>query len=110
HPGGLEPLLALANDTDESVRRTVVEQLAHFEDPRASDAIRDALRTGTSGVRAAAARAFGHANADDALSLLLAAIGDRDPWVRYYAARSLGHRGQAEAVAPLLRLATSDAV
>ncbi|MEO5817688.1 MAG: HEAT repeat domain-containing protein [Gemmatimonadaceae bacterium] len=110
HPGGAEALLARAGDSDESVRRTVVEQLAHFDDSRAVDAIRLALQTGTSGVRAAAARALGHANAMDALSLLLDACDDADPWVRYYAARSLGHRGQGDAVGTLLRLATKDDV
>jgi HEAT repeat protein len=81
-----------------------------MDDPRALDAVAQALDAGTSSLRAAAARALAQVDATVAVPRLLAACGDTDPWVRYYAARSLGHQGDLGAVDALVRLATADPV
>ena len=109
----LDAMLALQVDDDEAVRRSVVEQLIRFEDPRAAAAVADALAHGTPPVRAAAARALAYGEPREAIARVKAACGDADPWVRYYGARSLGHLGRhspAEASGVLLALATHDSV
>jgi len=108
--GCVEPLLALCRDADDSVARAAVEQLPHFDDPRALAAVVQALDAGSSDVRAAAARALARVTAGDALPRLLDACRDADPWVRYYAARSAGHHGRPEATTALVHLAALDSV
>lgn len=82
-------MVRLSRDADESVRRVALEQLAQFADSGAAAALVDGLSDAHAGIRAAVVRALARATAVPPLPYLLAACGDRDPWVRYYAARSL---------------------
>ena len=85
-----ESAIERCSDESEPVRRAAVEQLPMFEDPRAIAVLAGALRTDTGPVRAAAAAAFARVEPDRGLEPLTQALGDTDPWVRYFALRSLG--------------------
>lgn len=102
YAGCLARMIACCDDESEAVRRAAVETLPMFDDPAAIARLGQALAGGTDAVRAAAATAFGHASAADAVEPLLRALGDADPWVRYFALRSLGSFQQPSA-APAVR-------
>lgn len=106
----LDQMLLLCTDNDENVRRVVLEQLPNFEGARASAAVTTALATGSASIRAAAVRGLARTSEGVALSHLVAACGDPDPWVRYYAARSLNRSGAIAAAPALSTLAISDQV
>lgn len=114
-PASLGPLLALAHDPDESVRRAAIEQLALFDDASQDTGVLGVLAgmfdaPSSPTERAAVARALAHVDATAAIPALRRAFADQDPWVRYYAARSAGHVRRAETVATLVELALGDPV
>jgi HEAT repeat protein len=109
YPRCIDAVVAACQDPDEGVRRAAVEQVPHLLDDRALPLLADALAGAAPRVRAAAASALGHVSG--AVTLLVAALDDADPWVRYFAARSLGrqlHEG-APALEALAGLAARDA-
>ncbi len=67
------------------------------------------LETSEGEVRGQICKVLGDLNASFAFSKLVAALKDPEPRVRYFAALSLGKLGHAEAVKPLLDLASSNA-
>jgi HEAT repeat protein len=104
----VELLLAACADPDLNVRRIALEHIPYLDDPRGFAILRDALRQPQAAARAAAARGLAQVEGTAALQPLLAALEDRDPWVRYYAARSLGRHAFPDALAALARLAQGD--
>jgi HEAT repeat protein len=109
YPECMELLLERCADVDENVRRYAVEHLPFLDDDdRMKPVLEDALKNGTAKVRAAAVRALGQIETEWALSGLLAAIADVDPWVRYFAARSIGRHRFLDSMESLARLANTD--
>jgi HEAT repeat protein len=102
-------IIAALGDADEDVRRAAIEQLAVVDEPTAALRLATAIRSETPRNRAAAAHAA-RALDDPALdAALVAALGDPDPWVRYFAAGSLGERGHTDSVRALTAIAADDA-
>ncbi|HET9454899.1 MAG TPA: HEAT repeat domain-containing protein [Gemmatimonadaceae bacterium] len=106
----LAPMIDLARDPEEAVRRAAIEHLANFEDVRAADAVHFALEHDPAvSVRCAAVRALGQVETRAAFDALLRACTDPVIWVRYFAVRTIGRRGDEHGVpALLMKLATSD--
>jgi HEAT repeat protein len=103
YPRCVDAVIACCRDPDEGVRRAAVEQVPHLLEERALPVLGEALEGEAPRVRAAAASALGHV--PGAGRLLLAALDDRDPWVRYFAARSLAREpydGALEALAGIV--------
>jgi HEAT repeat protein len=86
----VDAVIACCTDDNEQVRATAVENAAILDDERVPETLIRALRTGTPPVRAAATRTLQLSIPGVSTELLLAALDDRDVWVRYYAARALG--------------------
>jgi HEAT repeat protein len=107
----LGKMVEACDDAEPSVRRAVIEALANYDDRRAWSRIQQTLAgDGDTAVRAAAARALGHWNADEATDALVAAAGDANLWVRYFGTRSMARRGlgHADVLATLAEQATRD--
>ena len=103
-PGMLEAL----DDSHEDVRRAAIEQLPILNHARAYAHLARALAHETPRNRAAAAHAARAAEDTSLDEPLVAALGDPDPWVRYFAASSLGERKYLRAAGPLAKLAQDD--
>ncbi len=110
YPGAFDAVLRLTRDPVESVRRTAVEHLLTFDDPRVDERLREVLTTDTPAVRAAAARSLTLLEEDGSPGLLLLALEDGDLWVRYHAARSASSSGDPRVASRLRELAESDPV
>jgi HEAT repeat protein len=107
----MKQVVELCDDPDDVVRRAAVESLGNFDGRPAWLKIRETIESDSSPtVRAAAARALGHATTDESLFALVNACQDQSFWVRYYAIRSLARRGQAHAdvLAAVAERATRD--
>jgi HEAT repeat protein/beta-lactamase regulating signal transducer with metallopeptidase domain len=93
-------LLSVVHDENVAVRLAAVEALGHLEDPRAIDALVQALRTDTDArVREAAASALGEIDSARAVPGLIAALGsERVAAVRAKIAWALGEIDDARAV------------
>jgi HEAT repeat protein len=103
----LPVFLRALDDADPRVRDTALGGLAVLEDAAALDALLEAARSPSAGTRSAAIRALGRRSQSDdrARACLLAALGDAEPWVRYYACQALGRlraEGALVAIVPLL--------
>ena len=99
-------LIDCSSDEDERVRKAAVEHLPFLEDDRIMEVLADKLSTDTPKVRAAAASALGQIQGVD--NMLVNALNDNDPWVRYFAAHSLGRLESSSSVSALSRIATED--
>src|SRR5262249_38704340 len=102
-------VFACCDDASETVRVAALEHLPYFEDARALARLERALTGDTPRARSAAAQALGSMTGTPAVRLLIAALEDVEPWVRYAAALGLGRHGSPLALAPLERLARGDA-
>lgn len=93
-------LLSVVSDENPAVRLAAVEALGHLEDPRAIDALVQALRTDTDArVREAAANALGEIDSARAVPGLIAALGsERVTAVRAKIAWALGEIDDPRAV------------
>jgi HEAT repeat protein len=101
-------ILAALDDPREEVRRAAIEQLPVLEHPTALDRLIDALVRETPRNRAAAAHAL-RAVDDPAVAWpLQRALGDPDPWVRYFAADAIARRRTIEAVPALVQVSAHD--
>jgi HEAT repeat protein len=96
-------LLAVLKDEDVSVRLAAVESLGNLSDPRAVDALVQALRTDTDArVREAAAEALGEIHSARAVPGLIAALGsEKVSAVRAKIASALGEIKDKRAVEAL---------
>jgi HEAT repeat protein/beta-lactamase regulating signal transducer with metallopeptidase domain len=96
-------LLSVLGDEHPAVRLAAVQSLGQLTDPRAVDALVQALRTDTDArVREAAAEALGEIDSPRALPGLIAALGaERVGAVRAKIAWALGEIGDARAVEAL---------
>ena len=96
-------LLSVVTDENESVRLAAVQALGELQDPRAIDALVQALKTDTDArVREAAAEALGQIDNPRAVPGLIAALAsEKVPAVREKIAAALGEIGDARAVEPL---------
>ena len=106
----LGPMIELARDPEEGVRRAAIEHLANFEDVRSAAAVFHALDHDPAvSVRCAAARALGQIDNAAAQEALVRACSDRVLWVRYFAVRTLARREGDRSVPELMeRLALDD--
>ena len=103
----------LRHDQDARLRFDAAHHLALFrKDQHAASALIAVLESSdeTEAVRAEAARSLGIAGATDAEPLLLAALEDRSPRVRFWAADALGSVGADDVIGPLLSMAEHDAL
>jgi HEAT repeat protein/beta-lactamase regulating signal transducer with metallopeptidase domain len=93
-------LLSVVKDSNVAVRLAAVEALGNLEDPRAVDALVQALRTDTDArVREAAAESLGEIDSNRAVPGLIAALGsERVSAVRAKIAWALGEIDDARAV------------
>lgn len=103
YPGSLAlARLALASD-DERQRDVALGGLPALDDPEVPAIIRQAAQHASARTRASAMRALGHIAASaETESLLLSALEDPEPWVRYYACQSLGKLGISSALPQLV--------
>jgi HEAT repeat protein len=108
YAGCLDRVLACCRDDNETVRRTAVEQLPFFEEGDVFEALVSALEHDTASVRAAAASALARVDHPSRTAVLLHALDDSDPWVRFVTLRTLGAIGAAEAVPPVLAVVDTD--
>lgn len=108
YPDCLGRVLACCRDENETVRRTAIEQLPFFEDAGVFDALADALEHDAGSVRAAAAQALARVDHPSRSAVLLRALKDSDPWVRFVTLRTLGAIGATEAVPPVLAAVEKD--
>jgi len=111
YPEGFELLARAASDGDEHVRDAGIAGLPLYEEPRAVELLIQAAHHAVMRTRTAAIRALGHTSstpgAGRAREELRAALGDPNPWVRYYACQSLG-RLEDDGAAELLAARLSD--
>ncbi len=108
YPGCVEGLLACCRDEDEGIRRVALEHLPFVEDAPVIGVLAGALARDTPRARAGAVQALARIDGADADELLIGAMVDQDPWVRFFAARGVGQRRQAGAVTVLTTLAAQD--
>jgi HEAT repeat protein len=101
-------LLERCRDTDEAVRAAALEHIAYLDDERSETVLITALASDTPRARAAAAQGLAHTGGANALDALRRAIGDPDPWVRYFSATSLGRLADRVSLPRLERLAAED--
>lgn len=94
----LPVFLERLHDPDARVRELAIAGLPFVDNPQALEALLEVARTGDARSRAAAVRALGQTTPEPhVLSLLVAALEDADPWVRYYACKSLGRMEHVDA-------------
>lgn len=99
---GLDVLVAAMDEEDEKIREAAIYGLPLVDDPRAVQALLAQTSHELPRTRAAVMRALGQTErSPEVVSALRAALGDADPWVRYYACQSLG-RLAVDDVAPEL--------
>jgi HEAT repeat protein len=108
YPESIEPVFSLCRDIDENVRRAAIEQIAFLDERRAASVLGEALLGDVPSVRAAAAASMSHVNGGTISAFLVVALGDNDPWVRYFAARSIARHRIRESASELQRLAQYD--
>jgi HEAT repeat protein len=102
------PVFVRAVDSDDArVRDAALAGLALLDAGEAVDALLAAARAPLNKKRAAAVRALGQSESQDAriAACLLEGLRDPDAWVRYYACQAIGRRrleGAIDAVIPLL--------
>jgi HEAT repeat protein len=93
HPSTLELFLGALKDPAAEVREAAVQGLALVDAAGALEELLAAAKHAEPRMRAAAMRALVHSGRDPRVDANLArALGDPDPWVRYYACQSLGKR------------------
>ena len=101
-------LAALSSD-DEKLRDIALGGLPALDDPSVPAVLAGAARHASARTRASAVRALGHVTVSaDNEAVLLTALEDADPWVRYYACQSLGKLGVVAAL-PAIRARLDDA-
>ena len=107
YPEGLEALTDAVRASDERIREAALSGLPFIEDPRALRVLLQAAEHESPRTRISAVRALGHTAGEPSVhDRLRLALGDVDPWVRYYACQALGKlRDEAatESIAELLR-------
>jgi HEAT repeat protein len=105
YPSGLDVLLEAMSADDVHLRDSAIFGLPFMEGPRAKEALLAAARSLEAQTRATAVRAMGSCNGDARIEgAVIGALGDPDPWVRYYACQSAGRLRIEAAPARLSRL------
>jgi HEAT repeat protein len=106
YPAGLDALSDAAHSDDERIRDAAIAGLPFVDDARALSLLLDSSRHASARTRTAAVRALGHSGGEShVLDRLRGALGDSDPWVRYYACQALGKLkddSSTDAIAALL--------
>lgn len=106
-PEALEPLIEVMKTSgNNGVRADAAEALGEIGDPRAFDALHEALGDETSLVRAAVAKALGNLGDTRAIPALLRLIGDDGFDSRRYAAYALAKFDDPRVAPALIRLLT----
>jgi HEAT repeat protein len=101
-------LTALSSD-DDKLRDIALGGLPALDDPSVPEVLARAARHASARTRASAVRALGHVPTNpNSEGVLLAALEDPDPWVRYFACQSLGKLGVVAAL-PAIRARLADA-
>jgi HEAT repeat protein len=91
YPGGFDALQRALREPDQRLRDAAAAGLAMVDEPRARPLLRETALGADAKLRAAAVRALGQAEPEQAtLEVLLGALADDDAWVRYYACQALG--------------------
>jgi len=91
YPEGLDALVEAGKSADEKLREAGLAGLPFIDDPRAQRELLQAAHHESPRTRTFAVRALGHTSGEPAvLEQLRSALGDADPWVRYYACQALG--------------------
>ncbi len=104
----LELCLEALRSDDEKLRDIALGGLPALDDPSVPSVLSEAAQHPSARTRASAVRALGHlALSPQSQAVLLAALDDADPWVRYYACQSLG-RLRVEAALPAIRTRLDD--
>lgn len=103
-----ELLLECCRDVCEAVRWAAFDALSCLDDPRVLPVLAEVMRGASAASRAAGVRALTRINTFAARPLLILALDDSDPWVRYFAARAVGRRQVTESLETLTRLAEFD--
>jgi HEAT repeat protein len=97
-------------DEDPRVRDSAIYGLPFIDDVRAKEALFELARAPVPRTRSAAVRALGQIPNDARVqAVLLRALTDPDPWVRYYGCQSLGRVGAEAAAEPVARLLADEA-
>ncbi|WP_241481305.1 HEAT repeat domain-containing protein [Methanoculleus sediminis] len=102
-PVAVEPLLAVLDDRDDSIRRRAAKVLGEIGDPRAVPGLMNLLHDDYYSVRREAATAI-VATGAPAMEPVVAALGDPDGDVRKRAADVLAEIGDARAIGALERI------
>jgi len=102
----LTDLLAALKDPSRSLadRKKALQALVRLGTPEAWGAVRDALASGSSQVRAAAAEALGECSSAECAGMLAGLINDPDTAVANAALKALGRNGSPEAAATLTKV------
>jgi protein-S-isoprenylcysteine O-methyltransferase Ste14 len=98
----VDPLIALLEDPDPSLRQIAASTLGRIGSPRAVDALIKSLKDKNSNVRWDAASALGKIRAEKAVGQLITMLKDESGPVFYQAATSLGRIGSLKALDPLI--------
>ena len=106
HSASISDLLAALKDPSRSLadRKKALQALVRLGTPEALAAVRDALASGSSQVRAAAAEALGECSSAECAGMLAGLINDRDSAVANAALKALGRNGSPEAAATLTKV------
>jgi len=109
YPEGLHALLEGIRASDEKLRETALAGLPFIDDPAAQAALLQASSDESARTRTSAVRALGHTAGEPAvLERLRSALGDGDPWVRYYACQALGRLRDDSATETIASLLDDD--
>lgn len=103
----LKHLAAALDDPDAHVRQLATKALGQIDGAEVVEPLVTALRDPNADVSRQAAFALNKIGAP-AVDALIAALGDRDPNLRWHAARLLGEIGDARAATELRRVAQED--
>ncbi len=98
----VDPLIALLEDPDPSLRQIAASTLGRIGSPRAVDALIESLKDKNSNVRWDAAHALGQIKSEKAVGPLITMLKDESGPVFYQTVTSLGRIGSPKALDPLI--------
>ncbi len=101
-PRAVEALIPLSHDPDEQIRYIVITALGKIH-PQPVMELCDMLQDQSRRTRCEVARVLGEIGSFDAVEALIAALRERDWWVRACVVRALGKIGDPRAIDPLQR-------
>lgn len=104
-----DTIFRLLKDAEDDVVKFAIDTVSAIKDNRYEREIRALTAHANANIRAAAAMCLGKTGASGSANALIAALGDREEWVRFSAVEALGLIGDGRALEPLFGIIEKDA-